>query len=90
MDIDCCGDETVNGQVPVLLLSLHAANVGLNITCANHVLFLDVWWNPTAEEQGIGPAHRLGQEKIVNVYRFINADTIEKSIYEVQVVFGLP
>jgi SNF2 family DNA or RNA helicase len=73
------------GQIGVLLLSLHAACVGLNITCANHVLFVDAWWNPTAEEQGVGRAHRLGQQKIVKVYRFINPATIEARIYERQV-----
>jgi hypothetical protein len=49
------------------------------------VLFVDAWWNPTAEEQGVGRAHRLGQQKIVKVYRFINPATIEARIYERQV-----
>ena len=68
-----------------MLLSLHATNVGVNITCANHVLFMDLWWNPTAEQQGVGRAHRIKQEKKVYVYRFWNPDTVESKILDVQV-----
>lgn len=72
-------------QVSVILLSLMAAGVGIDIISANHVLFLDAWWNPNTEQQGIARANRLGQDKRVNVYRFVNEATIETRIYEVQV-----
>lgn len=67
-------------QIGVLLLSLQAADVGLDITCANHVLFLEECWNPTAEERGVGRAHRLGQKKVVNEYRFIIQNSTEHHI----------
>jgi hypothetical protein len=54
-------------EVAVMLMSLKAASVGLNLVCANHVLLLDVWWNPTVEDQAIDRAHRLGQRKPVQV-----------------------
>ena len=34
-----------------MLMSLKAASVGLNLVCANHVILLDIWWNPTVEDQ---------------------------------------
>jgi SNF2 family DNA or RNA helicase len=76
VDIDLCTHEIIHDQVPLLLFSLHAVNVDLNITYANYILFLNAWWNATADEQGVGRAYRLGQEKEVNMYRFINAETI--------------
>lgn len=69
----------------MILLSLMAAGVGIDILSANHVLFLDAWWNPTTEMQAVARANRLGQDKRVHVYRFINYATIEARIYDVQV-----
>ena len=40
-------------DVMVLIVSLKAASLGLNLVCANHVVLLDLWWNPTVEEQAI-------------------------------------
>jgi SNF2 family DNA or RNA helicase len=48
-------------DVTVILMSLKAAGLGVNLTCANHVILSDVWWNPTVEEQAIDRAHRIGQ-----------------------------
>jgi SNF2 family DNA or RNA helicase len=53
----------------VLLVSLKAAALGLNLTAANHVVLLDLWWNPTTEEQAIDRAHRIGQARAVHVTR---------------------
>jgi SNF2 family DNA or RNA helicase len=47
----------------VLLVSLKCGAVGLNLTCANHVIMLDVWWNPAIENQAIDRVHRFGQTK---------------------------
>ncbi|GFH27123.1 uncharacterized protein HaLaN_25391, partial [Haematococcus lacustris] len=46
-------------EVLVLLVSLKAAALGLNLTVANHVVLMDLWWNPTIEEQAIDRAHRI-------------------------------
>ena len=55
----------------VLLLSLKAGGVGLNLTSANHLLLLDPAWNPAAEWQCFDRIHRIGQEKPVTIYKFI-------------------
>merc|ERR1712060_301425 len=70
--------------VTVLLLSLKAAGLGLNLACANHVLLLDAWWNPSTEEQAVDRAHRLGQTRPVKVLRFAISGTVEDSILRLQ------
>lgn len=69
---------------PVLLSSLKAGGVGLNLTAADHVFLLDPWWNPAAEDQAADRAHRIGQEKSVMVYRVVAKDTVEERILELQ------
>ena len=67
-----------------MLISIKAGGVGLNLTAANYVLILDPWWNPYPEEQAIGRAHRIGQNKKVTVIRFISKDSIEEKIMKLQ------
>ncbi|KAI6048010.1 SNF2 family N-terminal domain-containing protein [Pisolithus marmoratus] len=55
----------------ILLISLKAGGVGLNLTTANHVFMMDCWWNTATEHQAIDRVHRLGQEKTVYVKHFI-------------------
>ena len=50
-----------NSNVRVLLMSLKAGGVALNLTVANHIYLMDPWWNPAAEMQAIDRTHRLGQ-----------------------------
>ncbi|HSC87888.1 MAG TPA: DEAD/DEAH box helicase [Polyangiaceae bacterium] len=69
---------------PVFLSSLKAGGTGLNLTAADHVFLLDPWWNPAAEEQAAGRAHRIGQSRPVTVYRLIAKDTIEEGILALQ------
>ena len=69
---------------PVLLLSLRAGGVGLNLTAADHVFLMDPWWNPAVEEQAADRAHRIGQDKPVSVYRLVARDTVEERILELQ------
>lgn len=73
-----------NPKVTVMLMSLKAASVGLNMVAANHVLLLDPWWNPTTEEQAIDRAHRIGQKRPVKVTRFTVKDTVEDRIMNLQ------
>jgi SNF2 family DNA or RNA helicase len=68
----------------VLLISLKAGGVGLNLTAAEYVFLLDPWWNPAAEAQAIDRAHRLGQTRAVFAYRLIAKDTVEERIAELQ------
>lgn len=69
---------------PVMLLSLKAGGVGLNLTAADHVFLLDPWWNPAVEEQAADRVHRIGQDKPVFVYRLVSEDTVETRILELQ------
>ena len=71
-------------RAKLFFISLKAGGVGLNITKASYVLFLDPWWNPFAEKQGIGRAHRIGQLNKVNVIRFITKNTVEEKIIRLQ------
>ncbi|MBF4471925.1 DEAD/DEAH box helicase [Flavobacterium sp. HJJ] len=72
-------------EKPLLFfISLKAGGVGLNITKASYVIFLDPWWNPFSEKQGIGRAHRIGQMNKVNVVRFIAKNTVEEKIIRLQ------
>ncbi|GGW22447.1 DEAD/DEAH box helicase [Streptomyces xantholiticus] len=69
-----------NGEVPVFLLSLKAAGTGLNLTRAEHVVHFDRWWNPAVEAQATDRAHRIGQDRPVQVHRLIAEGTIEDRI----------
>ncbi|KAL3677102.1 hypothetical protein R1sor_027050 [Riccia sorocarpa] len=71
-------------EVTVIIMSLKAASLGLNMVAACHVLLLDVWWNPTTEDQAIDRAHRIGQKKTVRVSRFTVRNTIEDRILALQ------
>jgi hypothetical protein len=69
---------------PVLLMSLKAGGVGLNLTAADHVFITDPWWNPAAEDQAADRAHRIGQDKPVLVSRLVALGTVEERILALQ------
>jgi SNF2 family DNA or RNA helicase len=69
---------------PVMLISLKAGGVGLNLTAADHVFLCDPWWNPAVEAQAADRAHRIGQDKPVMVYRLVSLDTVEERILSLQ------
>lgn len=73
-----------NGEVEVFLISLKAGGFGLNLTEADYVFLTDPWWNPAVEAQAVDRAHRLGQNRSVNVYRLVATDTIEQRVLELQ------
>ncbi|CDY33441.1 BnaC01g32840D [Brassica napus] len=64
-------------DIEVMLMSLKAGNLGLNMVAASHVILLDLWWNPSAEDQAIDRAHRIGQTRPVSVTRVTIKDTVE-------------
>ena len=64
----------------VLLLSLKAGGVGLNLTAATHVFHYDRWWNPAVEDQATDRTYRIGQTKNVQVHKFIMMGTLEEKI----------
>ncbi|MPZ96753.1 MAG: ATP-dependent helicase [Propionibacteriales bacterium] len=67
---------------PIFLLSLKAGGTGLNLTAANHVVHLDRWWNPAVENQATDRAFRIGQQRNVQVRKFICTGTLEEKIDE--------
>ncbi|KAL2946117.1 hypothetical protein AAZX31_U002700 [Glycine max] len=71
-------------EVTVIIMSLKAASLGLNLVVACHVLMLDLWWNPTTEDQAIDRAHRIGQTRPVTVLRLTVRDTVEDRILDLQ------
>jgi len=64
----------------VLLMTLKTGGVGLNLTKASYVFHLEPWWNPAVENQATDRAHRMGQEKPVQVYRYLMAQSVEEKI----------
>ncbi|MDP1650118.1 MAG: DEAD/DEAH box helicase [Rubrivivax sp.] len=66
----------------VFVLSLKAGGTGLNLTAANHVVHFDLWWNPAVEAQATDRAYRIGQQRKVQVHRFITRGTFEERINE--------
>ncbi|XP_014260369.1 transcription termination factor 2 isoform X1 [Cimex lectularius] len=74
----------VNSKPRVLLLSLTAGGTGLNLIGANHLLLVDIHWNPQLESQASDRIYRVGQTKKVHIYKFICMDTIEERIEQLQ------
>ncbi|EDW84307.2 uncharacterized protein Dwil_GK14069 [Drosophila willistoni] len=73
-----------NNSKRVLLLSLTAGGVGLNLNVANHLLLIDLHWNPQLEKQAQDRIYRYGQHKKTYIYRFMCVDTIEQRIQALQ------
>jgi SNF2 family DNA or RNA helicase len=72
--------QKADGKCPVLILSLKAGGVGLNLTAANHVFHFDRWWNPAVENQATDRAFRIGQTRTVQVHKFVVSGTLEERI----------
>ncbi len=71
-------------NTPVFLISLKAGGTGLNLTGADVVIHYDPWWNQAVQNQATDRAHRIGQTKVVSVYKLIVKDTIEEKIVKMQ------
>uniref|UniRef100_A0A8C2VUB8 Transcription termination factor 2 n=2 Tax=Chinchilla lanigera TaxID=34839 RepID=A0A8C2VUB8_CHILA len=68
----------------VMLISLLAGGVGLNLTGGNHLFLLDMHWNPSLEDQACDRIYRVGQQKDVVIHRFICEGTVEEKILQLQ------
>merc|ERR1712054_109940 len=64
------------------LLSTRAGGLGINLATADTVIIFDSDWNPQNDLQAQARAHRIGQKKLVNIYRFVTAKTVEEDILE--------
>ena len=68
----------------VFIITLKSGGTGLNLTSADIVIHLDLWWNPQAENQATDRAHRIGQKNKVEVIKLVCKGTIEEKIIELQ------
>lgn len=73
-----------NDHVRIMLCSLKAGSLGLNLTCASRVVILEPFWNPFVEEQAIDRVHRLNQTQDVIVHKITIADSVEERILDLQ------
>jgi TATA-binding protein-associated factor len=74
--------QTFNADpsIDVLLMTTQVGGLGLNLTGADTVIFVEHDWNPMRDLQAMDRAHRLGQKRVVNVYRLITRGTLEEKI----------
>uniref|UniRef100_A0A8C0B679 Helicase like transcription factor n=1 Tax=Buteo japonicus TaxID=224669 RepID=A0A8C0B679_9AVES len=79
-----CFQSSQAGSPTVMLLSLKAGGVGLNLTAASRVFLMDPAWNPAAEDQCFDRCHRLGQEHNVVITKFIVKDSVEENMLKIQ------
>lgn len=70
--------------IDLMLLTTHVGGLGLNLTGADTVVFMDHDWNPQKDLQAMDRAHRIGQTRTVNVYRLICVGTLEEKIMGLQ------
>jgi TATA-binding protein-associated factor len=70
--------------IDCLLLTTHVGGLGLNLTGADTVIFVECDYNPTVDLQAMDRAHRIGQTRVVTVYRMITRGTIEEKIMSIQ------
>ena len=71
-------------EVPILLASLKAGGVGLNLTAADTVIHVDPWWNPAVQAQASARAHRIGQHQPVFAHLLVAQGSIEERMLELQ------
>ena len=78
--------QTFNGdsEIKVLIVTKAIGGVGLNLTAANIVVMFDSDYNPSIDIQAIDRAHRIGQKRVLNVYRLITRKTLEEKIMGIQ------
>ncbi|KAM6305123.1 helicase-like transcription factor [Aegotheles albertisi] len=79
-----CFQSSQAGSPTVMLLSLKAGGVGLNLTAASQVFLMDPAWNPAAEDQCFDRCHRLGQKHNVVITKFIVKDSVEENMLKIQ------
>ncbi|KAI1182983.1 SNF2 family N-terminal domain-containing protein [Nemania serpens] len=71
-------------ETRVMLASLHAAGVGVNLTAADTVILTDCWWAPAIEDQAVDRVHRIGQKRPVTVYKLLVEGSVEYRVLDIQ------
>uniref|UniRef100_A0A1I8PPP2 TATA-binding protein-associated factor 172 n=1 Tax=Stomoxys calcitrans TaxID=35570 RepID=A0A1I8PPP2_STOCA len=77
---DIVNNFNTDPSIDVLLLTTQVGGLGLNLTGADTVIFVEHDWNPMKDLQAMDRAHRIGQRKVVNVYRLITRKSLEEKI----------
>lgn len=77
-------DKFNSDDTNCFLITLKSGGTGLNLTSADVVIHLDIWWNPQVENQATDRAHRIGQKNTVEVIKLVCKGTIEERILELQ------
>ena len=75
---------TEDAHCKIMLCSLKAGGVGLNLTMASKVLILDLYWNNSVEKQAFCRCFRIGQRKEVDIVRYVVKDTIDEDLVMMQ------
>ncbi|XP_075993974.1 transcription termination factor 2-like [Genypterus blacodes] len=84
--MDLVEEFNTNPKGPqVMLVSLCAGGVGLNLIGGNHLFLMDMHWNPALEDQACDRIYRVGQRKDVTIHRFVCEGTVEEKISTLQV-----
>lgn len=73
-----------NPEITVFLISLKAGGVALNLTEAENVIIMDLWWNPAVEDQAMDRIHRIGQFRPIRIYKIVIEDSIESRVLVLQ------
>jgi len=76
-------DFTSARHARALVSQIEAGGVGLNIQAASVVILTEPQWKPSAEEQAIARAHRMGQARPVDVHRLLAENTVDQKMLEV-------
>lgn len=71
-------------ETRIMLASLHAAGVGVNLTAADTVILTDCWWAPAIEDQAVDRVHRIGQTRPVTVYKLLVEGSVEYRVLDIQ------
>ncbi|KAJ3052145.1 hypothetical protein HK097_006842, partial [Rhizophlyctis rosea] len=79
-NLDICLFQKDDSPYEVFLISTKAGGLGINLTKADTVIFYDTNWNPQVDLQALARAHRIGQKKVVKVYRLISEGTVEEQM----------
>lgn len=77
-------DFNNNPSCRIMVISLGAGGVGLNLQIANYVLLLDLWWNAALEQQALDRVYRYGQTRAVQMYTYFSSGSIEEKVLAIQ------
>eukprot|EP00941_MAST-03F_sp_MAST-3F-sp1_P000145 g145.t1 len=80
--IDIAEFNKPNSPYNVFLMSTRAGGLGVNLQTADTVILLDSDWNPQVDQQAMARVHRIGQKKVVHIYRFVAKNTVEERLIQ--------